>query len=520
MGNKATRYNFDSLSSAPKGCLEKDSYQQKSSLNIDLPYVKTGISSAAPPAFLTSPLLVKTKSKEKNPLDHFIRGIHWKPKEVRQQEKVSEKTHLKLIINTDDPINLSDVKHYPKLAVHRDEEIKEEIKQPVEIEEIKEEITQEPSSPEEKPTLLTNEDFKSLLATLALSLKALKQSQKPVQHITYKITSPPAQKKRTSVEPLTQPVAMMPICQPVEQFIPTKPHPTAVTVIVAPKRFQKFLKELNKIMSKLSITGLIFGLLLLGLLFFFVGFLASYSSMKGQLPACHDQPVIATDDTVIEDQVTKKTTKSTDPFEKATQSLENKVVSALKLKGPAADIAKSYMDDKIHQIQNTQKATNSMTKRKLSTLGKASQQEIINQLPPGIRPFAQQSYQLHHPGKVYLSPQASALQGPFTQKRFGTTPPPLTRDRYYHERGMGPGTLRDAYQKQYTQSDGIRPHVPKPVFAPSAPTAPAPWVHPYPQNQQQMPQMYVPVIQPQQMQQNPQILPQSSYVPSRLIGMG
>lgn len=462
----------------------------------DVKLVKTGISPASPPVFLTQPLFLKKSKQKKDPLALFFHGAKWKPKALsfgddstdNFPDEASDEPRLKLVAIRQEEGSPVDPETYLRLSTQLEEPKPEEpeliVEEPVQVEIPEKEILPvevdlpPPPPPPEPP--ITNE-IKSLLGSLLNELVNLKENSKKAPVAPQpQIILPPAFWERLMNKDVSAPIQDPLSLEP--QAILPKKQPKRQSKKSSVKKInlsQRLLKELNDAMKKMSIAGLFLGLLILGVLFFFIGFLASYSSWKDQKPECPEPPTPPIfSDTIIEEKskpAARGTEKKVDLEALAKDEAREKVKGMLPNKGVLGGVAGAVLGGKDPggmttadkgAVKPISEAAVRIASRRLTQDSKAVQQDIINHLPPGMRPFAEQARQLHQPGKVSLTPQASALQGPFVRNRYGTTPPPSQRDSRHFERGFGRGTLQDAYRQRFGGTPGIRPHVPRPVFAP------------------------------------------------------
>ncbi len=151
--------------------------------------------------------------------------------------------------------------------------------------------------------------------------------------------------------------------------------------------FWHWLEELAIIMSKMSLFGLFLILMLLGTVFFGVGFLAAVSNVQEksgaqptwqQASACHnasggDKP---------------------NPFLKA-----------------ASGVASTLVDQKVASIE--------------SKLGGGFLNKAVEKVPPSLQPFAlQMQNKFAQSSQAVISSGGRAVKGAFKPSRFGDTPPP------------------------------------------------------------------------------------------------
>ncbi len=507
------------------------------STKADIKFVKTGMSSAPPPCFLIAPLVLKSIHKKESLLQHFFHEVKWKakaPSYLRSpSEKINQEPKLRLIPKPEadslEPKVLS-----PKLTVIPK---KNPTEKPVQI----------TINHLESPSVenIKTDELKKLLGKLLIGLETSRKKQ-----LQAAISLKEELKKQQS-NLLSQPV-IAPVSSQNEQSKIKRPLNTPP--VRKKKIIQIFLKELNKTMSKMSIAGLFLGILILGLLFFFIGGLASYSSLKAEHKECPPPPTPPVfSDTIMEvkgappppQQDIKKDTKDAKE-EKAAAPAPQKDAKQEKTAAPAADknakeapasdkepktekkddkkdekldfskMAQEAVSKEAQKMVPTSGAIGSIASAAIGpqaqgksagqrvsdaaerialnrlTRGAASNQLAMGSLSAGIRPFAQQAQQYRlQPDHLALSKKAADLRGPFAPKRYGTTPPAAPKENQHLEQGFGRGSLQDSYRRRYGSSEGIRPHVPKPVFAPAMDgsagvighNAGAPMAqHPYPQN--------------------------------------
>lgn len=445
--------------------------RQKASIP-DVKFVKTGISNGEPPKFLLSPLLIKRDLEKKGPFPLFFHTVQWKAKDLASKDNETDKRPVLRVVpkdlennnGTKNQIDIDDTspsqRPVPKLKIIVDKE------KPAPI------ISQknEKEEAETKDFLLTI--LKQLEENSKRPFPAPQPMPTPFYQVPIYVTPPQPAPLYQAPTYVTPPPRDNPPQKPI--VVPTKP----VEIQSQSKRntlSQIFLKELNNAMKKMSIAGLILGILILGGLFFFIGVLASYSSLKDQKPECPTCPTPpAFADTIMEEKG-KKTPETKDgkgDLKSLAQGAVDEKLKTVLPKGPAGDIVGSFMGGKSSDKPGKSGPSAAQEAERLARLELSrrgiSETTIINSLPPSIRPFAQQAALLQRPGIPALPPQAAQLQGPFVKSKFGTTPPPAPRDPNYVERGYGRGTLQDAYRQRFGASSGIRPHVPKPVFAPSS----------------------------------------------------
>ncbi len=150
--------------------------------------------------------------------------------------------------------------------------------------------------------------------------------------------------------------------------------------------FWHWLEELAIIMSKMSLFGLFLILLILGTVFFGVGFLAAVSNVQEksnnpswqQASACH----------------TANGAGKPNPFLKA-----------------ASGVASTLVDQKVASIE--------------SKLGGGFLNKAVEKIPPSLQPFAlQMQNKFAQNSQAVVSSGGRAIKGSFRPSRFGDTPPP------------------------------------------------------------------------------------------------